>query len=344
VTITPAATNAATPITIAYDGSLAVAPQITFTAKEGATTLATYVMNTTGYYTELTVPTALSNPIGIAPGSDGGMWFTEFNASKIGHVVSPLSATSTLLDYPTQFPSESPLRIAAAPSGINYMFYTDPANFNYGRVNTTAVPNPQESGGPAFTGVTAVGTSMFLSVPSPSPIVKIDPTTQATLGNLGITGCDPTELAGGSDGNLWVACSNTNLIAAVNPTTFSSYTTVTLPAGAVPIAIINGPDNAMWLCDSGRNDIVRVSLAGGNAVSSYATTSGCYGITVGHDGAIWYTNFSPSLVGRVDVTSGQVVEFSVPGGGARGIATGSDGWLWFTESSGNKIGRMQTAL
>jgi virginiamycin B lyase len=36
------------------------------------------------HFTEFSIPTARSNPIGITSGPDGALWFTEFFANKIG--------------------------------------------------------------------------------------------------------------------------------------------------------------------------------------------------------------------------------------------------------------------
>jgi hypothetical protein len=42
--------------------------------------------------TEFSVPTAASNPSGITAGPDGNLWFTEFNANKIGRITPAVVA------------------------------------------------------------------------------------------------------------------------------------------------------------------------------------------------------------------------------------------------------------
>ncbi|MGB0091891.1 MAG: hypothetical protein WBP81_05095, partial [Solirubrobacteraceae bacterium] len=49
----------------------------------------------TGAFTEFTIPTAASLPVGgIAAGADGNVWFTETNGDKIGLVGAGAAAAS----------------------------------------------------------------------------------------------------------------------------------------------------------------------------------------------------------------------------------------------------------
>src|SRR4029450_2533598 len=77
--------------------------------------------------TEFPVPTANSNPFGIAPGPDGALWCTEVVANKIGRVTTAGSFT----EFPVPGPAAPPgcrcsLRgIAAGPDGA--LSFTEPA-------------------------------------------------------------------------------------------------------------------------------------------------------------------------------------------------------------------------
>jgi hypothetical protein len=50
---------------------------------------------TAGTFTEYPIPTQFATPIGIAAGSDGALWFTEFQGNKIGRITVPPRSTST---------------------------------------------------------------------------------------------------------------------------------------------------------------------------------------------------------------------------------------------------------
>src|SRR5207248_2546691 len=47
-----------------------------------------------GTFTEFTIPTGVSGPVGIAAGPDGNLWFTEDTTSKIGLVGAGVPAPS----------------------------------------------------------------------------------------------------------------------------------------------------------------------------------------------------------------------------------------------------------
>lgn len=348
VTITPASiTNANTAISIVYDGSTAVQPQITFTMKKAAATLGTFALNAAGKYTELVVPTTGSDPIGITAGRNGGIWFTEFMVGKIGQVKPPLSATSVIDEYSAGV--SNPLEIAAGPtpaaSPDPHVWYTDVANHAFGSLDTgLPSPSPQTSGGITLSGgISAGGTYIFLSQPSPSPAVARVNVSNQSNSSFSLPGtCNPGDMAQDGTGNLWIACNTFASIVRLTPATpVTSQISFTLPPGVYSQGIAYGPDNAMWLCDT-TGKITRVPLTG-SPVTQYAIPGGtCYGVAAGPDGGVWWGEFSPSQVGRIDTTTFGIVEYPVTGGGVRGITKGSDGYMWFTESTGNKIGRMLT--
>jgi streptogramin lyase len=71
-------------------------------------------------FNEFPVPTAASNPAGIALGLDGNLWFTEFAGNKIGVITpagtvaeSPLPTNFRRInDQPATRPKQQPRRAA----------------------------------------------------------------------------------------------------------------------------------------------------------------------------------------------------------------------------------------
>src|SRR5438270_524401 len=59
-----------------------------------------------GDITEFSIPIAKSQPVGIASGPDGNLWFTEISASNIGRIT------------PTGSITEFPLKVDSAPGAI----------------------------------------------------------------------------------------------------------------------------------------------------------------------------------------------------------------------------------
>ena len=59
-------------------------------------------------------PTANSEPYAIAVGSDGNLWFTEFNTNQIG-MINP--TTHAIAEFPIPTAGSEPYGIAAGPDG-----------------------------------------------------------------------------------------------------------------------------------------------------------------------------------------------------------------------------------
>src|SRR5215472_6100532 len=101
--------------------------------------------------TEYLVPTAGGFPLGATLGSDGNVWFTEFNADKIAKITPAGKVT----EYPVPTASSGPLGITAGPDG-NLWFTEFDAN-KIGRITTSGVITtfkiPTANSGPV--GITA---------------------------------------------------------------------------------------------------------------------------------------------------------------------------------------------
>src|SRR5262249_39780832 len=111
-----------------------------------------------------------------------------------------------------------------------------------------------------------------------------------------------------------------------------------------PVAIIVGPDGALWYSDVDGNAITRFTMTG--MVTQYVLPtplSQPQDLVVGSDGAIWFVEQATGKVGRI-TTDGQITEFTIPTANSFpfGITVGADGHLWFTENLGHRIGRITT--
>ena len=62
-------------------------------------------MTAAGKFTEFTIPTADAGPGGIVAGTDGALWFTEFNAGVIGRVTTKGAFSS--FKIPRRLPGRS---------------------------------------------------------------------------------------------------------------------------------------------------------------------------------------------------------------------------------------------
>jgi virginiamycin B lyase len=97
---------------------------------------------------QYSVPTANSNPTGIAAGPDGALWFTEYNSGKVGRITT----WGTFTEFPIPTAQSGPLGIAVGPDGA--LWFTEQISDKIGRIATggtftefpipTALSSPQD--------------------------------------------------------------------------------------------------------------------------------------------------------------------------------------------------------
>ena len=121
-----------------------------------------------------------------------------------------------------------------------------------------------------------------------------------------------------------------------------TFTEFQLPKTASgPVAIVPGPDGALWFTEYYGSAIGRCTLTG--EITEFPLPNRApWGIAAGPDGNIWFTESGFAGLGRL-TPAGVLTEFplSDPDSSPDEIVVGPDGALWFTESAG-RIGRMST--
>jgi virginiamycin B lyase len=261
--------------------------------------------------TEFPIPTAASGPTAITRGADGNLWFTEFNADRIGRITP--SGTVTEFTLPA---GKGPLAITTAPDGRVY--FTERFADRIGRLNPLA-------------GSTAAIQASFTDT-FPTAITA---------------GSGPTNITAGPDGNLWFTEFNIDRVARLNLET-GVVTEFTVPgAGSGPAGITSGPDGALWFTEAGSGEIGRITTAGvvTNEFPLPMATSDPEGITLGPDGGLWFTETGADRIGRISTAGAlSTPDFPLPLGAApSGIGRGPDGNLWFAEGGLDRIGRITPA-
>lgn len=116
--------------------------------------------------------------------------------------------------------------------------------------------------------------------------------------------------------------------------------------GSLPYDIVTGPDDAMWVTESGADKIARVSLDGTITEFDVPSRSVMHahlgGIVSGPDGALWFQQALRNSLGRYDPTTNRFDEFPKLDDehgliGGQGLEVSVDGALWF-EGFGNGSG------
>ena len=205
----------------------------------------------TGVVREFPLPVlggVAGQPVAIAAGPDGKLWFTDPDRHSLG-TIDP--ATGAIAEYPVGLPNAAPYQLVTGPDGR--IWFTDSGRGKVGVIDPTtkvvqeyALPTP---------GATPLG---IVSAPeggiwliSGTALVRVDPRSLAMTTTPVPVGTDPNSkptgsLVVGSDGDLWFALSNG--LARVDPTTGTgvNYTFHSIFGDVGPYSILVGPDGAIW--------------------------------------------------------------------------------------------------
>ncbi|MEO8022923.1 lyase [Polaromonas sp.] len=151
------------------------------------------------------------------------------------------------------------------------------------------------------------------------------------------------DLAPAPDGGVWFTAQASGHLGWFEPKTGRTEL-IALGSGSSPHGVIQGPDKAAWVTDSGQNAIVRVSWPDQKvqafplpAGTPYANLNTC-----AFDGAgdVWFTGQS-GYVGKVAVKTGEVSVKQAPRGrGPYGICTTPAGEVWWCSLAGSFIAQI----
>jgi streptogramin lyase len=132
---------------------------------------------------------------------------------------------------------------------------------------------------------------------------------------------------------------------------FGSITEFSTAPGSRPLAIVAGPDGALWFTEIGANKIGRMTTDGVLTDEWTVPTPGSQpdGIAIGPDGSVWFAEVIGNKIGRLrpDRT---IVEYPItttPDSRPTEVTIGPDGNVWFTErggavtpAPGSKVGKV----
>ena len=151
------------------------------------------------------------------------------------------------------------------------------------------------------------------------------------------------DVAPAPDGGVWFTAQRSGHLGWFDPKSGRTEL-VALGRGSSPHGVIQGPDKAAWITDSGLNAIVRVAwpersvrafpLPEGSAYANLNTAA------FDGDGDLWFTGQS-GVVGKVAVKTGVVSVKDAPRGrGPDGICATASGEVWWCSLAGSYIARI----
>lgn len=151
------------------------------------------------------------------------------------------------------------------------------------------------------------------------------------------------DLAPAPDGGVWFSAQASGHLGWFDPASARTEL-IALGRGSSPHGVIQGPDKAAWLTDSGQNAIVRVDWPD-RAVRVFALPEGTPYANLNTcafdgDGDLWFTG-QGGFVGRLVVKTGQVTVKQAPRGrGPYGICSTPQGEVWWCSLAGSFIARI----
>jgi virginiamycin B lyase len=151
------------------------------------------------------------------------------------------------------------------------------------------------------------------------------------------------DVAPAPDGGVWFSAQASGHLGWFEPSSGRTEL-VPLGSGSSPHGVIQGPDRAAWLTDSGQNAIVKVSWPDRKVSvfklpegTPYANLNTC---AFDGDGDLWFTG-QGGYVGRVAVKTGQVTVKEAPKGrGPYGICSTPSGDVWWCSLAGSFIAQI----
>lgn len=151
------------------------------------------------------------------------------------------------------------------------------------------------------------------------------------------------DVAPAPDGGVWFSAQASGHLGWFDPATGRTEL-VALGSGSSPHGVVQGPDRAAWLTDSGQNAMVRVTWPDRKvtvyplpAGTPYANLNTC---AFDQEGNCWFTGQS-GFVGRVATGSGEVsVKQSPRGRGPYGICSTPSGDVWWCSLAGSFIAQI----
>jgi virginiamycin B lyase len=310
-----------------------------------------------------------SEPLRIAPGADGNLWFS-INGNKAGYrAIGRISTEGTVLNEFSEGLTSVPLDLVTGPDGAVW-FASDKS---IGRATTAGLIDEFSEGleghEPERIGLGPRGEIWFTieSAPKFNSLGWITTSGEITVippSELRVNG-RPHGVATGPEGNVWFTDGGSpeGAIGRVTPcglphcTTKPEEFTGVLPAGSDPESIVRGPDGNLWFTDdSAEGKIGRVIPCAAPCtptIEEFKLGAGSLptGIAAGADGSLWVSDRN-TRIGHVvpcspvpgcEPTISESPNGLFPGTNPVSIAPGPDGNVWFTATgSPQAIGRIGT--
>ncbi len=246
---------------------------------------------------------------GIAAGSDGALWLTDWGDAQIVRVTTQGSFSTFTLD------GAEPQEIVAGPDRALWFTENGFELTAIGRMTTSGHLTLYTKGlsqNAAVNGIT-VGPdgALWFTEPNLDRVGRITMGGKVTEYSKGISsGSQPNSISSGPDGALWFTEMAGGRIGRITLAGMVTEYSRGIKPAEQPAGIAAGPDGALWFTE----------------YETYKTSG-----------------IRDSKVGRI-TTSGKITEYSRglrPGSQPTAITAAPDGNMWFVESNADQLGRIK---
>jgi streptogramin lyase len=244
-------------------------------------------------------------------GSDGNIYFTMSQESRIGRLSPSSPNNPTFFNTPTT--ASGPGGLTLGPDG-NYWF-TEIAVNKIGRLTPggtiTEFTIPTAKSDPERITLGNDGNLWFTEFTA-NKIGRITPSGTITEFDVPTASSEPRAIKGYVDGTIWFTEEAASKIGQISTSGKVLQEIPTPTPNSGPVAIGTGPDGFLWITESAGNKIGRIV---NNTITEFPVpTAGAApgGFTDGPDSAFWFAEDSGNKIGQFQlVSNGQPLVSSV---------------------------------
>ncbi|MGA8532989.1 MAG: hypothetical protein WB615_02640 [Candidatus Tumulicola sp.] len=203
-------------------------------------------------YSKYTIPTAQSEPIGIAS-SRKEIWFTEQAANKIGRL-NPV--TGRISEYTIPTSSSSPTQIAQGSDGA--MWFTEQSGNKIGRISGSGTISeftlPGQNSQPWGITKGARDRALWFTEWGTGKIARI--TRRGVITEYQASTTNLSDIAESGDGTFWFAETNCCKLGRISAKGVIREHTIRNPHyPESPVGVVVGPGGSVWYADFRNNEI-----------------------------------------------------------------------------------------
>jgi virginiamycin B lyase len=245
------------------------------------------------------------SPVDIVLGPDKNIWFTENGADAIGRITS----SGTISEFHTPTADSNPLGLAVGPDGN--LWFAESGGESIGKITTDGKITEYAANNLDLSSLDGVvggpgGKVWFIAYDNDGDGTLDSITSNGHVASIQLDD-DPTSLAAGPDGNLWVGTDSGN-VDRVSPD--GKVTTFAIPDDADVNDIVAGADGNLYFSLDGNNQLGKITTSGVVSEFTFPTDAAqnadgvieMAGLAQDSDGTIWFVDQNNPQVGNVNLT------------------------------------------